>query len=182
MRTRADSPTKFCTAEGCNGALRARGMCSTHYNNARHPDRHAPVPTPCVVCGVVVLRGVKRDRRHVCSPDCWATVAGMLQSGYDWTRSAMDRARKCGATRIEAVSRDDVFDRDRFTCQICGDRVTAPSPFDPRSATVDHVVPLSRGGAHSLENCQTACLRCNSSKQDRELHSAEGNASVKPAP
>ena len=33
--------------------------------------------------------------------------------------------------------------------------------------TQDHVVPLSRGGAHTAENVVPACKPCNSSKRDR---------------
>ena len=33
--------------------------------------------------------------------------------------------------------------------------------------TLDHVVPLARGGAHSAENLAVACFSCNSAKQDR---------------
>lgn len=34
-------------------------------------------------------------------------------------------------------------------------------------ATIDHVIPLSRGGEHLPANVQAACLRCNSAKHDR---------------
>ncbi|MEU4570846.1 HNH endonuclease [Micromonospora sp. NPDC023956] len=63
--------------------------------------------------------------------------------------------------------RSDVFVRDQWTCQICGlpTDVTA-SPFDPASPTVDHVVPLSKGGEHTLANTQCSHLGCNSSKSD----------------
>ncbi|WP_170222754.1 HNH endonuclease [Rarobacter faecitabidus] len=79
----------------------------------------------------------------------------------------MVRARRLGAVVIEPVARDDVFSRDGHRCQICGERVNEPTPFDPQSATVDHIIPLSMGGEHSMRNVQTACLRCNSAKQDR---------------
>ncbi|KNX39496.1 hypothetical protein VV01_14570 [Luteipulveratus halotolerans] len=88
-------------------------------------------------------------------------------SGYDWAASAMQRAAKLGATVIHHVEREAIFERDAFRCYLCGtDTSKATSPFDPRSATVDHVVPLSRGGEHTLTNLRCCCLHCNSSKRD----------------
>jgi hypothetical protein len=37
----------------------------------------------------------------------------------------------------------------------------------PNAATVDHVIPRSRGGAHASENLVRACRRCNSQKGKR---------------
>lgn len=39
----------------------------------------------------------------------------------------------------------------------------------PMSASVDHIVPLSRGGEHSMANVQCAHLSCNSSKGDQTI-------------
>ncbi|NEB92435.1 HNH endonuclease [Streptomyces bauhiniae] len=67
---------------------------------------------------------------------------------------------------IEPFDRLTVFERDSWTCYLCG-HLTNPdaSPFDPSSPTVDHIHPLSKGGHHTLANAGTACLGCNSSKQ-----------------
>jgi Restriction endonuclease len=43
-------------------------------------------------------------------------------------------------------------------CYWCGKK------FPGKKCRPDHVIPLSRGGAHSLENLVTACHSCNSSK------------------
>lgn len=40
--------------------------------------------------------------------------------------------------------------------------------------TIDHVVPLSRGGKHEADNLAPACLSCNSSKNDRLLSEWNG--------
>lgn len=39
----------------------------------------------------------------------------------------------------------------------------------PESYHIDHVVPISRGGANSIGNIVAACGSCNSSKNDRLL-------------
>jgi 5-methylcytosine-specific restriction endonuclease McrA len=55
-------------------------------------------------------------------------------------------------------SKMNVFLRDQFTCQYCGTDVNR------RTATLDHVVPISHGGKSVWENATTACGPCNSSK------------------
>jgi len=42
--------------------------------------------------------------------------------------------------------------------------------------TIDHVIPLTRGGKHEPENLAPACLSCNSSKNDRLLSEWSGRA------
>jgi 5-methylcytosine-specific restriction endonuclease McrA len=55
--------------------------------------------------------------------------------------------------------------RDQDTCRICGEPVdfSRRAP-DPRAATIDHVIVLSKGGAHSYANTQLAHLQCNMAK------------------
>ena len=84
--------------------------------------------------------------------------------------TAVFRARKAGAPVIERYSRVDIFHRDGWLCQICGRftnrRVHIPrgEPYDPMRPTVDHIVPLSKGGDHLMANAQTAHARCNLEK------------------
>ena len=60
--------------------------------------------------------------------------------------------------RQPAFTRFNVFLRDRFSCQYCGDRLPA------EDLTFDHVVPRSRGGRTTWENVVAACSPCNLSK------------------
>jgi len=39
----------------------------------------------------------------------------------------------------------------------------------PRSPELDHRRPLSKGGAHTYANCQTACRKCNGLKSNRAV-------------
>lgn len=55
-------------------------------------------------------------------------------------------------------SKYNVFLRDEWACQYCGDKV------DRRVATLDHVLPVSYGGKSTWENSTTACAACNSLK------------------
>lgn len=74
------------------------------------------------------------------------------------------RARKKGAT-VERFTSLELFNRDGWKCQLCGCRVRKYKTMNhPREATIDHIIPLSRGGKHALVNCQTACRQCNTIK------------------
>jgi len=64
-------------------------------------------------------------------------------------------------SRRPAFTRFNVFLRDRFGCQYCGDH------FPTQELTFDHVIPRSRGGRTTWENIVTACARCNLSKGGR---------------
>jgi 5-methylcytosine-specific restriction endonuclease McrA len=65
------------------------------------------------------------------------------------------------AARRPAFTRFNVFLRDRFSCQFCGDE------FPTHDLTFDHVVPRSRGGRTTWENVVTACSPCNLTKGDQ---------------
>lgn len=65
-----------------------------------------------------------------------------------------------------------LFERDNWTCQLCGDAVNPSLKYpDPMAATIDHIVPLVDGGEHSYANTQLAHALCNSLKGDRETGS-----------
>lgn len=57
------------------------------------------------------------------------------------------------------LSRKNILRRDGHRCQFCGRSDIA--------LTVDHVMPMSRGGEDTWENLVCACVRCNNKKGDR---------------
>ena len=61
-------------------------------------------------------------------------------------------------------TRFNVFLRDKFACQYCGDK---------RDLTFDHLLPKSKGGVTDCENVVTACSSCNVKKGVR-LYSRSG--------
>lgn len=70
------------------------------------------------------------------------------------------------AARRPAFTRFNVFLRDRFTCQYCGEA------FSSHDLTFDHLVPRSRGGKTTWQNVVTACSVCNLEKGSRLPHEA----------
>jgi len=55
-------------------------------------------------------------------------------------------------------NRRNLYRRDELTCQYCG------ADLQQERLTIDHVVPISRGGESNWENCVLACRRCNGRK------------------
>lgn len=78
------------------------------------------------------------------------------------------RAARAAAVRAgEVVRLADVAERDHFQCQICESDVDmAIAHPHPLSPSLDHIVPLAKGGAHTMVNSQLAHLRCNMVKSD----------------
>lgn len=102
---------------------------------------------------VLVLNGkatvVAADEEHPVfgSSGAWDRPSVILLTRY---------VRMPGARRIP-VTRRGVLRRDDGRCCYCG----------RSAATVDHVLPRSRGGADSWENLVACCLACNNGKGDR---------------
>ena len=60
------------------------------------------------------------------------------------------------------LSKHNIFLRDQFVCQYCEQQLPHKN-----KCTVDHVIPISRGGRTTWENCVTACGPCNVAKGDK---------------
>jgi 5-methylcytosine-specific restriction endonuclease McrA len=58
-------------------------------------------------------------------------------------------------------TRHNIFERDRNTCQYCG------QSFDRKDLNLDHVIPRDRGGPTTWENIVCSCIPCNTRKANR---------------
>ncbi len=64
-------------------------------------------------------------------------------------------------TRKLSFSKNQLFRRDQNACQYCGVKPGV------RGLTIDHVLPRSRGGKTSWQNCVASCARCNTKKGNK---------------
>ena len=88
-------------------------------------------------------------------------------------RSHKHRALK-HATQIEPISEKQVYLRDGWKCQICHKRVNKKLKWPhPMCASLDHIIPLSKGGTHTYANVQLAHFGCNMSKHNNVLPQGE---------
>ena len=77
-------------------------------------------------------------------------------------------------SRFPAFTRFNVFLRDRFRCQYCGEALPTPE------LTFDHLVPRSRGGRTKWDNVVTACQGCNLRKGPHLCHEVKMMPKRKP--
>lgn len=88
-------------------------------------------------------------------------------------RESTTRARHARRTRhaealVERFDPDEIYDRDNWICQLCGQPVDRSLTWPhPESKSLDHVVPLVAGGDHSRVNTQLAHWLCNVRKGAR---------------
>jgi len=72
-------------------------------------------------------------------------------------------------------TRKNIFKRDKWTCQYCGFKSK-----NPKSLTIDHVYPKSRGGGTQWTNLVTACPKCNCKKSNKLLKECNMKLKNKP--
>jgi 5-methylcytosine-specific restriction endonuclease McrA len=74
----------------------------------------------------------------------------------------------------ERFTNREIYERDKWVCQLCRRNVDSTLAYPhPLSASLDHIMPKSRGGDHIRANVQLAHLACNLEKRDRVLGDGE---------
>lgn len=89
---------------------------------------------------------------------------------WDERRKANYQQRRALKLQLPAenIRPADVYERDEWVCGICSTPVDRTLAYpDPMSPSLDHVLPLSLGGHHTMENVALAHLSCNVRKGNR---------------
>src|SRR5699024_944412 len=78
------------------------------------------------------------------------------------------RYRLIASAKSEPYLREDIFERDNWTCGICQEPIDQNLQWPERgSASIDHVIPVSHGGDDTPDNVQAAHLGCNAGRGNR---------------
>lgn len=139
-----------------NGVSHARKACCLKPKATK--AARVPRSRDCTWCGqsFVVATGSPK----VCSKDCARRVSSQ--------RKHIRRRAHGLRTKQVTLSLPALCHRYNWTCQLCGQPVprgiSAPDPLSP---SIDHIIPLSKGGTHTVENVQLAHYRCNTKKGNR---------------
>lgn len=146
--------TSFC--KPCSRA-RARAYGQAHAT----PPRQAQ----CGFC----RKGFETHQPNAehCSTRCRRAAWKARQVNLAKLESDRRRALMQGAY-VADVDRQEIFERDGWVCQLCHEPVDRSLVFPHKmAASLDHIVPLARGGKHEPSNTQLAHFICNSAKRDR---------------
>lgn len=178
-RPRAGKVGRFCSAR-CRrdgAAVRICGHCGKRFGSytpqtncslscaqkARN-KRRGYRPAQCRVCGSSFR--VTKSNKHFCSWACVAKHSGHRQSTPAqreyWRRQKQRRKARKMLVIQQPYTEQEIFERDRWKCGICGKRVSAKKVAPhPKSPTIDHVIPLTKGGADAPYNVQCGHYQCN---------------------
>ena len=132
----------------------------------------------CKVCGAeytprqyIIDAGLKTfSNPGCCSRECHKRFRRKAQKirerGY---RNHKGRARKYGCAFDSSVTLKSLIKRNGLRCAICGEMCNEndhewTNHFGPMSPTIDHIIPMSKGGGHVWDNVQVAHAICNSMK------------------
>lgn len=162
-----DSPLPWIECESCDRwFLRppdatAAKFCSDDCRPPAYvPVAGAPIRAICDHCQRP-FNTVRSQGRYRCPPCRQLLAREARRSGK---RRRARRKRAAGQERYEDRA---IFDRDGWRCQLCGGRLGGQPVPHPKAPTIDHIVPIARGGADTPANVQAAHFLCNSRKGDR---------------
>lgn len=117
----------------------------------------------CKVCGRHFQRSTS-GAAAACSLRCKKKRKKILGVDAKAEQSRLRKARRKDAF-VERVIRRAIYERDGWKCGICGKRVNdnlaVPHPL---AKTIDHIIPLSKGGTHEPKNVRLAHFICNSKR------------------
>jgi len=115
----------------------------------------------CFECGLqVIVRGAAQTKSGYlfCSATCNKRVDRRNR-----------KAKKRKLFRPAPYSPQQVYERDRWTCGICNERIDpnikAPDPLAP---SIDHIHPCSFNGPDTIHNVRAAHFGCNSKRSNRD--------------
>jgi len=141
-----------------------RRFCSNDCLQLRHHPAKPVAERQCPVCATAFMVAGNHQRKF-CSKRCkdWDEARQPYTKAYN----AEYRARK-RTQSVERVKPELVLERDGHICQLCFEPVDLTvGPRHRLAPSLDHIVPISKGGAHSYANIQLAHIGCNAKKCDR---------------
>jgi hypothetical protein len=104
-----------------------------------------------------------------CTPECLKTFKDNRAVDSRYIGSIRQKIKLFGGQLDESVTRRALFEKSKGICNICKKetKFVREEDFDPLLATVDHIIPWTKGGSHTWDNVQLCCFLCNIKKGNR---------------
>lgn len=123
---------------------------------AKHIQYRIKHEKVCIECGKPFIS--KNVTYKCCSEEC---------SKKHQNRNKDKRIYRNGKPDL-SITLTKLYMRDGGVCQICGRAIDfdcdCNSDYYP---SIDHIMPISKGGLHRWDNVQLACRGCNTAKRDK---------------
>lgn len=177
-RTRHKLKCEFCLSE-FEHIDRTRRYCSlscSAKDQTKNKPNRKKIEKICQYCGCVYNVCVSsKSISKFCGRRCYEKYRNKLDNRKAYVKKhRVIYKTKLKDRTIDEVSPNYILSRDNMKCHICGKKINIKYKYPhPLSASLDHIIPISKGGEHSTRNIKAAHFGCNSSKCNRSLNNGE---------
>ena len=162
-----DFVSKNCDKKTCSYE------CMLEYGKSEREKLYNPRIKQCKNCGVEFATECGKTNSMFCCEKCKRRYTNKTKRIYEKT-IRIKRIIKNGNVD-KGITLDRLIKRDKSMCHLCGGLVDI-NDYDTNNngyvicgdyyPSIDHVVPIAKGGTHSWENVKLAHRLCNSIKSD----------------
>lgn len=123
-------------------------------------NNKTPGYVTCIVCSKTVWVEQHPERLY-CSKAC----SGRSPKAKLHKKNRKHKIRSKSLSQL--ICLDELMKKHRNRCKQCNTLCVNPEGYNhPNEGTIDHIMPLSKGGLHLWNNVQLLCRQCNTAKRD----------------
>lgn len=168
-----------CTVNDVGNIVKSYGVTdkSRKYRASKQANQKRIDKTSRIVSDNLAIRGWElledwRGKRFSYSVREVSTGKVFIRTGHTLLMRKRirkeDRIIKYNAFVDKGITIEKLIQRDGSKCYLCGKETNFSDDrwgwYGPNYPTIDHVIPLSKGGKHSWNNVKVCCGRCNAEK------------------
>lgn len=172
-RLAVECPWCFSSFSGrLKGTQFCSGVCRKgYYKQMRRFGVPYESPLPVCACGKLASRdpyslSSRNVGKHSVCLECRKQVLRLRDLGRGNSKTVLRRQR---VREGEKISVKSLVARDGFACQICFLSMKWVGALSGDTRSIDHIVPISKGGQHTHDNVRLVHLRCNCKKGSKMI-------------
>lgn len=174
---------KYCSGK-CRTEIKKRNSLKRYYDKIRPKkiEEFKPQVFICKECGVKFTNDFYNQRTDFCSDEC-------CDKFHRRTGKVKKKEQLIKNGKIDYdITLTKLIKRDNSICKICGQacnsddyKVDKEGNFITGDTypSIDHIIPVSKGGTHTWDNVQLAHFKCNSDKSDNMYSGIEKSGQLK---